>query len=67
MLLCCQDMYNRTVNFGNVKEKPLFELWKDAKLMKFREKLGVGDRSLKPCSNCTANGLVFGHNHVKKW
>lgn len=67
MLLCCQDMYNRTVNFGNVKEKQLFEIWKDAKLMKFREKLGVGDRSLNPCSNCTANGLLFGHNHVKKW
>ena len=67
MLLCCQDMYNRTVNFGNVKDTPLIELWKDSKLMEFREKLKKGDRSLLPCSNCTANGMIFGKNHVKQW
>lgn len=67
MLLCCQDMYNRTVKFGNITEKPLVELWKDSKLMKFREKLKKGDRSLSPCSNCTANGLIFGENHAKLW
>lgn len=67
MLLCCQDMYNRTVKFGNVKEKQLVELWKDSKLMEFRKKLKKGDRSLSPCSNCTANGLIFGENHAKLW
>ena len=67
MLLCCQDMYNRTVKFGNITEKPLVELWKDSKLMKFREKLKKGDRSLSPCNNCTANGLIFGENHAKLW
>ena len=66
-LLCCQDMYNRTVKFGNVKDKPLIEIWRDAKLMEFRNKLKNGERSLSPCSNCNANGRVFGSNHAKSW
>ena len=67
MLLCCQDMYNRTINFGNVNEKKLVDMWKDTKLMEFRKKLKDGDRSLSPCNNCNANGLIFGHNHVNAW
>ena len=66
-LLCCQDMYNRTVNFGNVKDKSLVDIWTDAKLTEFRNKLKNGDRSLSPCSNCNANGQVFGVNHASKW
>ena len=66
-LLCCQDMYNRTLTFGNVKEKNIFDIWKDAKLMEFRKKLKEGDRSSSPCSNCNANGRIFGHNHSKSW
>ena len=66
-LLCCQDMYNRTVNFGNVKDKSLVDIWTDAKLTEFRNKLKNGDRSLSPCSNCNANGQVFGGNHANKW
>lgn len=66
-LLCCQDMYNRTVKFGNVKQKLLIDIWRDGKLMEFRNKLKNGERSLSPCSNCNANGQVFGHNHGKAW
>ena len=66
-LLCCQDMYNRTIKFGNVKNKKLIDIWKDAKLMEFRNKLKKGERSLSPCSNCNANGQIFGSNHAKKW
>ena len=66
-LLCCQDMYNRTVKFGNVKDKPLVDIWKDAKLMEYRNKLKNGERSLSPCNNCNANGQVFGKNHAKGW
>jgi len=66
-LLCCQDMYNRTIKFGNVKEKLLIDIWRDAKLMEFRNKLKNGERSLSPCNNCNANGQVFGKNHVKQW
>ena len=66
-LLCCQDMYNRTVKFGNVKDKSLVDIWTDAKLMEFRNKLKNGERSLSPCSNCNANGQVFGVNHANAW
>ena len=66
-LICCQDMYNRTVKFGNVKDKPIIDIWRDGKLMEFRNKLKNGERSLSPCSNCNANGQIFGHNHAKAW
>ncbi len=66
-LLCCQDMYNRSIKFGNVKHKKIIDIWKDAKLMEFRNKLKKGERSLSPCSNCNANGKIFGHNHAKSW
>ena len=66
-LLCCQDMYNRTVKFGNVKNKLLIDIWRDAKLTEFRNKLKNGERSLSPCSSCNANGQVFGGNHAKLW
>ena len=66
-LLCCQDMYNRTIKFGNVHNKSLIDIWKDGKLMKFRNKLKNGERSLSPCSNCNANGQIFGENHAKEW
>ena len=67
VLLCCQDMYNRTVKFGNIKDKPIFDIWTDKSLVKYRKKLKDGDRSESPCNNCNANGLIFGHNHAKAW
>tara|TARA_B110000211_G_C13947205_1_gene494443 strand:- start:275 stop:937 length:663 start_codon:yes stop_codon:yes gene_type:complete len=67
VLLCCQDMYNRTEIFGNVKDKPLLDIWVDKKLNDFRKKLVKGERTLSPCNNCTANGMVFGENHSKLW
>jgi radical SAM protein with 4Fe4S-binding SPASM domain len=66
-LICCQDMYNRTIKFGNVMTKPLIDIWMDGKLMEFRNKLKNGERSLSPCSNCNANGQIFGLNHAKAW
>lgn len=67
VLLCCQDMYNRTIIFGNVKDTPIIDIWKDEKFNEFRKKLKNSDRSLEPCSGCTANGLIFGKNHAKAW
>lgn len=66
-LICCQDMYNRTIKFGNVNTRPLVEIWRDTRLMQFRKKLKNGDRSLSPCNNCNANGKIFGFNHADKW
>ena len=67
ILLCCQDMYNRTEIFGNVKDKPLLDIWVDKKLNDFRKKLVKGERTISPCNNCTANGMVFGENHSRLW
>ena len=67
VLLCCQDMYNRTVKFGNVLEKKLVDIWVDKRLDDFRKKLVKGERTISPCNNCTANGMVFGENHSKFW
>jgi len=67
ILLCCQDMYNRTVKFGNVLEKKLVDIWVDKKLNDFRKKLVKGERTISPCNNCTANGMIFGENHSKLW
>ena len=60
-------MYNRTVKFGNVAEKPIFDIWRDKRLNDFRDKLKSGQRCLSPCSNCDANGMLFGKNHAAKW
>ena len=67
ILLCCQDMYNRTVSFGNVRERSLLDIWRDQKLTEFRKKLKAGERSESPCDNCNANGMVFGKNHADVW
>ena len=66
VLLCCQDMYNRTEVFGNVLEKKLIDIWLDKKLNDFRSKLVKGERVLSPCNNCT-NGMIFGESHSKLW
>ena len=67
VLLCCQDMYNRTKVFGNILEKKLIDIWLDKKLNDFRSKLKEGKRVLSPCNNCTANGMIFGESHSKSW
>jgi len=67
VLLCCQDMYNRTIKFGNIQNKSLLKIWRDKKLIEFRQKLKEGNRCLSPCNNCNANGTIFGKNHANKW
>ena len=67
VLLCCQDMYNRTVKFGNANDNKIIEIWKDARLSEYRKMLNDGDRSNSPCNNCNANGRVFGKNHADSW
>ena len=67
VLLCCQDMYNRTKVFGNILEKKLVDIWLDKKLNDYRNKLKKGKRVLSPCNNCTANGMIFGESHSKLW
>lgn len=67
VLLCCQDMYNRTIVLGNVTDTPIFDIWTNTKLTGYRHRLKSGDRSAAPCNSCNANGLIFGHNHANAW
>lgn len=67
ILLCSQDMYNRTVKFGNIRENNILQIWNDPKMMEFRKKLLTGDRSESPCNKCNANGRIFGQKHAEAW
>lgn len=67
VLLCCQDMYNRTIKFGNVMDRSIMDMWLDKKMMEYRNLLLKGKRTLSPCNNCDANGRIFGENHMKAW
>ena len=48
-------------------QQEIFEIWKGPILSKYRKHLLKGDRSLKPCNQCNANGMVYGSNHYKAW
>ena len=50
-----------------LNKKSILEIWSNTKMLEYRNKLSTGDRSLSPCSNCNANGKIFGHNHAKAW
>ena len=67
VLLCCHDMYKKTVVFGNVNNSTLLDIWNNKQLNKYRKKLNSGDRSLKPCNNCDVDGCVVGEVHAKSW
>ena len=67
ILLCCQDSYNRTIILGNANTEPLWDIWTGQKFFEYRKTLKHGDRCNTPCSNCNANGMVFGANHAKSW
>ena len=67
VLLCCHDMYNKTIKFGNVTNDSLLKVWKDKKLIDIRHKLNHGDRLESPCKNCDVDGTVLGAEHAKLW
>jgi len=67
ILLCCHDMYNKSIVFGNANDSTLFELWKNKKLIEYRKKLKLGDRSLSPCITCDVDGCIVGEEHAKLW
>lgn len=66
VFLCPQD-WQRRQTMGNIMQQEIFEIWKGPILSKYRKHLLKGDRSLKPCNQCNANGMVYGSNHYKAW
>jgi len=67
VLLCCQDSYNRTIKIGNANDRKIFDLWTDQEFIKYRKNLRSGLRCDKPCSQCNANGQVYGKDHAGLW
>lgn len=66
VFLCPQD-WQRRQTMGNIMQQEIFEIWKGPILSKYRKRLLKGDRSLNPCNQCNANGMVYGFNHYKAW
>ena len=66
VFLCPQD-WQRRVTMGNIMQNEIFEIWNGPVLSKYRRRLLNGDRSLNPCSQCNADGMVYGENHFSAW
>ena len=52
---------------GNIMQEEIFNIWKGPILTKYRKKLLLGERSLNPCNQCNADGMVYGEKHHKAW
>ena len=66
VFLCPQD-WQRRQTMGNIMQEDFFEIWKGPILTKYRKKLLSGERSLNPCNQCNADGMVYGEKHHKAW
>ena len=66
VFLCPQD-WQRRQTMGNIMQDEIFNIWKGPILSKYRRKLLSGDRSLNPCNQCNADGLVYGERHYNAW
>lgn len=52
VLLCCNDYYEKHI-FGNVKDKPILEIWNSEKFKRYRELLRKGYREkIDICKDC---------------
>lgn len=49
--LCCCDV-NKTFNFGNIREKSIFDVFNDKKIQSIREKIINGRNGLDFCKYC---------------
>ena len=66
VFLCPQD-WQRRQTMGNIMQSDIFDIWKGPILSKYRRKLLGGDRSLNPCNQCNADGMVYGKSHYNAW
>ena len=66
VFLCPQD-WQRRQTMGNMMQSNIFDIWNGPILSKYRRKLLSGDRSLNPCNQCNADGMVYGNSHYNAW
>ena len=64
--ICTHD-WGRRLSFGNVKSKPLLEIWNCPEMNVCRGRLLKSDRRFKPCYNCNVNGTLVGESHKAIW
>tara|TARA_Y100000592_G_scaffold52548_1_gene82964 strand:- start:5617 stop:6504 length:888 start_codon:yes stop_codon:yes gene_type:complete len=60
VLICCEDWFRLSKSKLNINTHSLKEIWESNVFNSYRKKLGVGDRSLKPCDRCSINGELIG-------
>jgi len=66
VLLCPHD-WNKTLKFGNLKTKNLFDIWNGKALNGIRERLSNSDRNFGACKNCDVLGTVIGQENFEAW
>ena len=66
VFLCPQD-WQRRQTMGNIMQSDIFDIWKGPILSKYRRKLLNGQRTLSPCNQCNADGMVYGNSHYNAW
>ena len=66
IFLCPQDWQRRRA-MGNMMLESIFDIWVGKIMSKYRKNLLEGKRCASPCSECNAEGTIFGKNHAKEW
>ena len=66
MLLCPHD-WTKSMIYGNLKEKHIFDLWKGKMIESNRKILSKDSRNFIPCNKCDVDGTVIGENNFKAW
>ncbi len=66
IFLCPQD-WQRRVSMGNMMQESILDIWTGNAITNVRKNLINGKRCSKPCSDCNAEGTIFGKNHVGAW
>ena len=66
VLLCPHD-WNKTLKFGNLKDKLFFDIWNSKALNGIRKRLLNSDRDFGACKNCDVLGTVIGKESFEAW
>lgn len=66
VLLCPHD-WSKTLNFGNLNNETLFNIWKNKALSGIRKRLSKSDRNFAACKKCDVLGTVMGKESFDAW
>lgn len=55
--LCCCD-YEREINYGNIHDKSIMEIWNSPEFIQDRKSLASGGRPRRICIGCSGQGIV---------